>query len=79
MKSNIDDQCGEIFKELKFNKKHRYLIYKVDNEKVVHSHLHRCSKRKEKENKIGPTSSSPSPVKNQECASSISSIPTRTE
>lgn len=35
MKSNIDDNCGQIFKELKFNKKHRYLIYKVDNEKVV--------------------------------------------
>jgi hypothetical protein len=35
MKSNIDDQCVGIFKELKFNKKHRYLIYKVDNERVV--------------------------------------------
>jgi hypothetical protein len=35
MKSNIDDKCAEAFKELKFSKKNRYLIYKVDNEKVV--------------------------------------------
>jgi len=35
MKSNIDDQCGQIFKELKFSKKYRYLIYKVEGERVV--------------------------------------------
>lgn len=79
MKSNIDDQCSEVFKELKFSKKHRYLIYKVDNEKVVSVHSPRSSKREEKEKKIGPTLYNHSPPKNQECAFSILNIPTKTQ
>lgn len=79
MKSNIDDKCSEIFKELKFNKKHRYLIYKVDTEKVVSLHSSRSSKRMEEEKKIGPTSYNPYLPKNQECVSLISNTPIRME
>lgn len=78
MKSNIDDKCVEAFKELKFSKKNRYLIYKVDNEKVVTFALPRSSIRQVKEKKIGPTSSKHSRTKIQECASSILSTATRT-
>jgi len=79
MKSNIDDQCGEIFKELKFNKKHRYLIYKVDTEKVVYLDSSRSLKREEREKKIGPTLSNHFPPKNQECVFLISNTPIRME
>ncbi len=45
MKSNIDDKCQEIFKEIKFKKSHRYIAYKVDQEKVVRMSKHRSSTR----------------------------------
>ena len=35
MKIAIDDKCNEVFKHLKFDKKHRYLIFKIENEQVV--------------------------------------------
>ena len=79
MKSNIDDQCSQLFKELKFNKKHRYLIYKVDNEKVVAPCLFRSLKRLEKENNNGQTSYNHSHPKNLECASLIWNTPIMTE
>lgn len=79
MKSNIDDQCGEVFKELKFNKKHRYLIYKVDGEKVVNFCSLRFFKREEQEKKIGLALYNHFQPKNQECVFSISNIPIRTE
>jgi len=78
MKSNIDDQCAQYFKELKFNKKHRYLIYKVDNERVVLPLLSRSSRKAEKENTTGPTWSSPYPPSSPECASSIWNTPMAT-
>jgi len=79
MKSNVDDQCGELFKELKFGKKHRFLIFKVDNEKVVTFASSRSSKKEEKGNKNGVPSSNLFLPKNQECASSTWSIPIPTE
>lgn len=33
--SNIDDECLKIFEEIKFNKKYRSIVYKVENERVV--------------------------------------------
>ena len=67
MKSNIDDQCGQLFKELKFNKKYRYLIYKVDGEKVVFAILFRLSKKLERGNMIGLTFYNVFQPKTQEC------------
>jgi hypothetical protein len=29
MKIAIDDKCMEVFKQLKFEKTHRYIIYKI--------------------------------------------------
>lgn len=31
MNSNTDDQCVEEYKQVKFHKKHRYVVYKVEN------------------------------------------------
>ena len=55
MKSNIDYQCLQIFKELKFSKIYRFLIYKVDGERVVSAILDRFWIKLEPENKIGLT------------------------
>lgn len=35
MKSNIDDHCITSLKSLKFDKSHRYLVFKVQDERVV--------------------------------------------
>ena len=35
MKIAIDDKCSEVFKQLKFEKKHRYVIFKIEKEQVV--------------------------------------------
>lgn len=39
MKSNVDDKCGEVYRDLKFKKAHRFIVYKIDQEKVVHLRL----------------------------------------
>lgn len=35
MKIAIHDDCQTLFKELKFSKKHRYLIFKIEKETIV--------------------------------------------
>ncbi|EFX61265.1 hypothetical protein DAPPUDRAFT_70036 [Daphnia pulex] len=35
MQIAIDDKCKEVFKQLKFEKLHRYIIYKIEGEKIV--------------------------------------------
>ncbi len=55
MKSNIDDQCGQAFKELKFSKTYRYLLYKVDAERVVSIILFRFWIKLQRESMIGLT------------------------
>lgn len=35
MKIAIDDKCSEVFKLLKFEKKYRYIIFKIEKEQVV--------------------------------------------
>ena len=75
MKSNIDDQCGQLFKELKFSKKYRYLIYKVDEEKVVSAIEHRLSKKLERGNKIGLTFCNLFQPKTLECVFSTWNTP----
>ena len=36
MKIAIDDECNTVFKALKYDKKSRYLIFKIEAEKIVH-------------------------------------------
>lgn len=55
MKSNIHDDCQKTFKEIKFDKNHRFVTYKVDNESVVSSHLSRLSKQSVPGKIIGPS------------------------
>ncbi len=35
MKIAVDDKCGEVFKQLKFEKIYRYVIFKIEHEKIV--------------------------------------------
>jgi len=35
MQSNTEDDCINTYKEAKFQKKHRWISYKVENERVV--------------------------------------------
>lgn len=44
MKIAIDDKCLEEFKQLKFDKKFRYIIYKVEKETIVIMSSDRSSK-----------------------------------
>ncbi len=53
MKIAIDDKCSEVFKQLKFEKKHRYIIFKIEKEQVVKSWSFRLLKVLVKENTIG--------------------------
>ena len=72
--SSIDEECIKIFDEIKFNKKYRYITYKVDNEKIVPLITYRSSNPQEIKKKIGEASSPPYPITNPECASLISNI-----
>jgi hypothetical protein len=35
MQIKIDDKCMELFKKLKFDKQHRYIVYKIEKEQIV--------------------------------------------
>ena len=78
MNSNIDEKCPVVFNEIKMGKKHRFIIYKVESEKVVLFALYRLSKVWDREKRIGITSSRLCPIRNPECASSIWSSPIAT-
>ena len=56
MKSNIDDKCQEVFKEIKIKKAHRYVSYKVDQERVVRISKRRSSTKSDKEDQTGDCS-----------------------
>lgn len=53
MKIAIDDKCSEVFKQLKFEKKHRYVVFKIEKEQVVYSWWYRLLKVLVRENTIG--------------------------
>lgn len=38
MKIAINDKCMEVFKQLKFGKAFRYIVFKIDHEEIV-THL----------------------------------------
>ena len=56
MQLKIDDNCQVEFKKLKFEKKYRYIIYKIDKKQVVHLFRFRLLKKLERRNKIGEVS-----------------------
>lgn len=78
MKSNIDDKCGELFKDIKFKKAYRFVTFKVDQEKVVSKYRRRFPKLSGKEKATGKASCRLYPPKNPGCASSIWSTPATT-
>ena len=64
MKTAIDDKCLEIFKQLKFEKKYRYIIYKVEGEKIVNIERLRWSNKLVSVNKVGTISFTNCPSSN---------------
>ena len=56
MKLAISDKCKESFHEIKFNKKYRYILYKVEGEKVVLTLPFRLRKATENEHRHGKLS-----------------------
>lgn len=79
MKIAIDDKCSEVFKQLKFEKKHRYVIYKIEGEKIVSMKILRWSNQPEIVNRHGPNSSTNCPWSNIGSLSSISNSKPMTE
>lgn len=53
MKLAIDDKCKDSFRLIKFEKTYRYIIYKVQDEKVVLTLPFRLRRNSEYENKLG--------------------------
>lgn len=69
--SNVHEDCLKAFEDIKFNKKYRYIVYKVDSEKVVLHHLSRLLIQLEIRKKIGLALSLDFLIINPECVSSI--------
>lgn len=78
MKSNIDDKCGELFKDIKFKKVHRFVTFKVEQEKVVGIGRLRYLKLSGRGKATGRASWRHFPLKSPGCASSIWSTPATT-
>lgn len=78
MKSNIDDKCGELFKNIKFSKDHRFVTFKVDQERVVSMRRPRSPKRWAIGKATGRTSWRHSLPRNPGCVSSTLSTPATT-
>lgn len=53
MKVAISDKCGESFHAIKFDKKYRYIIYKIEGEQVVFTLPFRSRKKSENGHKLG--------------------------
>jgi hypothetical protein len=85
MKIAIHDKCSEVFKKLKFEKKHRYVIYKIEGEnkiegeRIVSMEILRWSNQPEIVNRHGPNSSTNCPRSNIGSLSSISNSKPMTE
>lgn len=83
MKIAIDDNCSKVFKKLKFEKKHRYVIYKIEykieGEMIVSMEILRWSNQPESVNRHGPNSSTNCPRSNIGSLSSISNSKPMTE
>jgi hypothetical protein len=71
MQIAIDDKCKEVFKQLKFEKLYRYIIYKIEGERIVMDETHRLSINTESEIKHGTSSSIACPRMSTGLASSI--------
>ena len=56
MQSHTEDDCIETYKDVKFNKKHRSVTYKVDKERVVAITLSRSSTLSVPESRSGVSS-----------------------
>lgn len=79
MKIAIDDKCLEVFKQLKYDKKHRYVIYKIEGEKIVSMEILRWSNQPEIVNRHGPNSFRNCPRSNIGSLPSISNSKPMTE
>lgn len=53
MKVAISDKCGEVFHAIKFDKKYRFITFKIDKEQIVLTLPFRLRNVSESEHKLG--------------------------
>lgn len=77
MKTAVDDTCLTTFKDFKFrNIASRFIVYKIDHERIVPSNSYRSSKQWEKSLKLGQVSSPNYPQNNTDIVYLMLNSPT---